>query len=115
MNTNISSSNLPFIPNSNKFELLDTDVVISNLGIQESYNHYSSYPLPVVDYFIEDIEHNEDVKQSNISYQYIMFQFGELAHTIPNTQSQCATVMSDINNMIQHHRNGHDFQDNFMT
>ena len=43
-----------------------------------------------------------------------MIQLGELARTVQNNQTQRVTIMSDINKVIQHYRNDHDFRVNFM-
>jgi len=115
MYPNLSSMNIPVMPNPNDFELMDDIVVISDKNSNDGNIHYSNDPECAVDAFVEDIEHGEDGKHAKISYQQLMVQLGELARTVQNNQSHCVTVMSDINKMIQHYRNGHDFQVNFMT
>ena len=44
-----------------------------------------------------------------------MVQLCELTRTVQNNQSHCVALMSNINTMIQHYRNGNDFQVNFIT
>ena len=109
MYPNLSSTNNPFVTNPKIFELMDAGVVISDLDIQEIHNHYSNDPECAIDNFIEDIEYNEDDEYTNISYEQLMVQIGELAHTIQNNQSQYVAIMPDINKIIQHYRNDHDF------
>ena len=57
------------MPNPNEFELMDAGVVMSNIDIQESHNHYNNDPECAVDYFLQNIEHDENGKHTNISYQ----------------------------------------------
>ena len=97
---NLSSTNIPFMPNPNDFELMDERVVISDIDLQQNYNRYSNDPECAVGSFVEDLEHDEDGKYANISYQQLMVQLGELTRTVNHNQSQCVTIMSDINKMM---------------
>ena len=44
-------------------------ILPSSIDLQHNHNHYSNDPECAVDAFVEDIEHDEDGKYANISYQ----------------------------------------------
>ena len=71
---------------SNTFEFMEVGVVIYGLDIQERHKFYSNDAECAFDAFGDDIEHDEDDKHANTSYQQMMVQLGELVRTVQNSQ-----------------------------
>ena len=68
-----------------------------------------------IDEFATDFTSDEIDVTHKISYQELMIRMGELARTVQNDQTQCSAVLSYINQIIGHYRNGTSFELSFVT
>jgi len=96
--------------NRSEFVIHDEIIINSNEG-SDGCNHYDQFEECGID--LHSVETLND--GDKITYQELMSRFTELARTVQNNQTICASVIGTVNKMISLHRSNTHFNVDIVT
>ena len=100
---------------TDEFVITNNPDVVDNTSTNNSVIHNTYTDAPEVD--VNLYQHDGDINNSTsnrVTYAEMMIKMGELARTVQDDQSQSASVITDITQMITHYRNNQAFNVNFV-
>ena len=96
--------------NRSEFVIHDEIIINSNEG-SDGCNHYDQFEECDIDQHSVETRNDGD----KITYQELMSRFTELARTVQNNQTICASVIGTVNKMISLHRSNTHFNVDIVT
>ena len=100
---------------TDEFVISNNHDLVDNASTNNSVIHNTYIDAPEVD--VNSYQHDGDINNSTsnrVTYGDMMIKMGELARTVQDDQSQSASVITDITQMITHYRNNQAFNVNFV-